>query len=433
MNHRIHHIFPPPGERLPASMNGRQLSGLRRALADLRMGFHPRLRWLGPRKKWALWDVARRSKLTELGGRIYSNTFTPPFPSPAYDRYLEGVLAIASGRPWPVITNFAVTPHCPCSCRHCSFAHRVPEELPLARLKEAIGEVQELGTSVIGLTGGEPLLRTDLEEIVAAVGDRSMSLVFTTGWQLTRERVRALREAGLGVPVVSLDHWRPEVHDARRGVEGIHAGAVRAIELFREEGFYVAVSFVPDRALLRDRTELERTLAFIRDLGVNDMRLTSPILSGQLTARHDWLLTPEDVGVVFEIQERLTKTRGEPGCFAYDYFESEQIYGCGAGYNYMFVDAGGNVCPCDFTMISFGNIKERPIAEIWGETSRRFAAPGLACYANVISDTIAAEPSPLRPLSPEASHGVVDRHPPFDPDRPPGFHRNMGMAPKRRS
>jgi len=390
------------------------------------MGFHPRLRRLGPRKKWALWDVSRRSKLTELGGRIYTNTFTPPFPSPAHDRYLEGVLSVAAGRPWPIIVNFAVTPHCPCSCPHCSFAHRAPEELPLARLREAIAEVQELGTSVIGLTGGEPLLRPDLEEIVASIGERSMSLVFTTGWQLNRERVRALADAGLGIPVVSMDHWRPGVHDARRGVPGIHAGAVRAIELFREEGFYVAVSFVPDRELIRNREELERTLAFIRDLGVNDMRLTSPILSGHLTARHDWLLTPADVAVVREVQQRLTRTRGEPGCFAYDVFESERLYGCGAGYNYLFVDAAGNVCPCDFTMVSLGNIAEGSITEIWRETSRRFAAPGCTCYANVISDTIAASPSTLRPLSPEDSQAVLDRHPPFDPAHLPRFYRNMG-------
>jgi len=407
-------------------MNGRQLYGVRRMLADLRMGWHPKLRWLGLRKKLGLYDVSRRSKLTELEGRLYSNTFTPWYPSPAYDRYLEGVLSVAAGKPWPIITNFAVTPHCPCHCWHCSFSHRAPEELSLEQLRQAIAEVQELGTAVIGLTGGEPMLRPDLEEIVASIGERSMSLVFTTGWQLTRERVRELKDAGLGIPVVSMDHYRPEVHDARRGVEGIHAGAVRAIELFREEGFYVAVSFVPDRELIRNREELDRTLRFIRDLGVNDMRLTSPILSGHLTARHDWLLTPEDVAVVWEVQEHLTRTAGEPGCFAYDYFESEHLYGCGAGYNYMFVDAAGNVCPCDFTMISFGNITQRPITEIWRETSRRFAAPGCSCYANVISDTIAASPSTLRPLSPEDSRAVVERHPPFDPDRLPRFYRNMG-------
>jgi MoaA/NifB/PqqE/SkfB family radical SAM enzyme len=322
-----------------------------------------------------------------------------------------------------------VTPRCPCSCWHCSFAHRAESELSLDTLREAIAGVQELGTSVIGLTGGEPLLREDLEEIIHAIGDLSMPLLFTTGHQLSRERVRALADAGLGIPVISLDHYRAEVHDRRRGREGVHAGAVRAIELFREEGFYVAVSFVPDRELIRNPSELERTLAFFRELGVNDMRLTSPILSGHLTARHDTLLSEDDVRKVWEVQERLTRTPGEPGVFAYDYFEHEQLYGCGAGYNYLFIDAEGNACPCDFAMLSFGNIRERPVADIWRDTSARFRAPGRTCYANVISDSIAASGSDRRPLDPEQSQAIIDQHPPFDRDRLPVFYEKFGLEP----
>lgn len=408
-----------------SAMNGRQLYGLGRLLATLRLGWHPKVRWLPLRQKLALYHVSSRSKLTLLDGKICSNTFTPFFPSPAYDRYLDAVLRVGRGEPVPVITNFAVTPRCHCRCFHCSFAHRAAGELSLERLVLAIAEVQELGSCVIGLTGGEPLLRADLEQIIAAVGDSSLSLLFTTGHKLTARRARALKRAGLGIPVVSLDHHRAEVHDQRRGRDGAFAEAQRAIALFREAGFYVAVSFVPDRSLLRDEVELSRTLALFRELGVNDLRLTSPILSGHLTARHDTLLSPRDIATVWRVQERLTRTAGEPGVFAYDYFEHEQLYGCSAGYSYMFVDAEGNVCPCDFTMISFGNIKERPVADIWRQLSERFGGPGCACYANVISDSVAACESRKRPLSPADSNTILQRHPPHDPNHLPVFYRKM--------
>ena len=52
----------------------------------------------------------------------------------------------------------------------------------------------------------------------------------------------------------------------------------------------------------------------------------------------------------------------------------------------MFIDSQGNVCPCDFTMLSFGNILERPIQEIWEETSKHFFTPGPACYANISNE-----------------------------------------------
>ena len=72
---------------------------------------------------------------------------------------------------------------------------------------------------------------------------------------------------------------------------------------------------------------------FFRDLGVNDMRLTSPILSGKLASRREDLLTEENVKTIFEIQRRCTRVKGYPGVFAYDYFESKQFYGCVAGFN----------------------------------------------------------------------------------------------------
>ena len=347
-------------------LNGEQLYGLRRFLATLKMGRHPALKGLTLKQKLALNYVSKESKLTRIGAKIYSNTFTPYFPSVAYDRFLKGVIQVAGGRPLPIVTNFAVTSRCPCRCWHCSFADRSRHDvLSLAQMKQSIAEVQMLGASVIGLTGGEPLLRNDLEDIIACIDERSMPLLFTTGYQLTAQRVKRLKTAGLEIPVVSLDHYDPDRHDQGRGRKGMHATAIKAIRMFQDEGMYVAVSFVPDRRLVADRGELFRTIDFFKDLGVNDMRLTSPILSGHLTARPEELLSAAHVATIFEVQKKCTQTPGYPGVFAYDFFESEHYYGCGAGYNYMFIDSQGNVCPCDFTMMSFGNIMERSLTDIW--------------------------------------------------------------------
>jgi MoaA/NifB/PqqE/SkfB family radical SAM enzyme len=408
--------------------NGTQLYGLRRWIALLRMARHAELRGLSLRQKLALRYVFKESKLTALDGKIFSNTFTPYYPSPAYDRFLRGVISAVSGRPRAVITNFAVTARCPCNCWHCSFSKRNPkDELTLEELKKAIAQVQDLGTSVIGLTGGEPLLRDDLEAIIASVGERSMPLLFTTGYELTPKRVKGLKAAGLEVPVISLDHYRPEVHDRGRRRKGMFESAVRAVEMFRAEGFYVAVSFVPDRRLVDDRDDLFRTIDFFRELGVNDMRLTSPILSGRLTSRPEEKLTEENVRTIFEIQRFCTRKKGYPGVFAYDFFESKRFYGCGAGYHYLFIDSQGNACPCDFTMMALGNIRESSIADIWREIRRRFPVPGCVCYANKSSEAIAARKSDEWPLSPEESRRILQVCPSYDPDEIPEFYRRWGL------
>ncbi|MBN2369072.1 MAG: hypothetical protein JXO72_01140 [Vicinamibacteria bacterium] len=142
----------------------------------------------------ALYYAFKESKLTRLCERIFSNTFTPYYPSPAYDRFLEGVVQSAAGSPRPMIMNLAVTARCPCSCCHCSFSDRHQQDgLDLSDFKSIISEAQELGVSLIGITGGEPLPRDDLEDIIALVGERSMLVLFTTGYGLTHERVRRRR------------------------------------------------------------------------------------------------------------------------------------------------------------------------------------------------------------------------------------------------
>ncbi len=411
--------MPPPKQ---------QLYGLKRTLTDLRIGMHPALRWLGPRKKLALMRLSRQSKLTRVGERVYSNTFTPFWPSPAYDRYLQGVLAGTQGQAVPVVTNFAITARCVCRCWHCSFSNRqAREELSAQELKEAVTQVQDLGAAVIGFTGGEPLLRDDLEEIIAHVGERAMPLLFTTGWDLTPRRARRLKEAGLGIPVLSLDHHTAERHDQGRGVPGTFQRTLAAIRIFQDEGFYVAVSFVPTRQLLDEPDDFRRTLEFFRELGVDDMRLTSPILSGKLTDCPDEKLEPRHRELVFEAQRCLVATPGYPNCFAYDWFESERFYGCVAGYNYLFVDSRGNACPCDFTMMSMGNLRQQPLHEIWLRMSERFHTPGLSCYASRIAERVADAGIQEWPLPREASEAIHDACPCHE-ERLPRFYREMGFS-----
>lgn len=409
--------------------NGKQLYGISKLLMTLKMGFHVEVKGLSLRQKLALNYVSKESKLTRIGNKIYTNTFTPYYPSPAYDRFLKGVVSVASGIPVPVVTNFAVTSLCPCNCWHCSFANRSKKDiLSLAQLKKAIADVQGMGTSVLGITGGEPLLRKDLEDIISSIDQRSMPLLFTTGYKLTRERARRLKEAGLEIPVISLDHYRADVHDAGRRKKGMYDYALEAIRMFQDEGFYVAVSFVPDRKLVDDREEIFKTIDFFRDIGINDMRLTSPILSGQLTSKPEEQLTPENVSTIFNIQKKCTKTKGYPGVFAYDFFESQSYYGCGAGYNYMFIDSQGNVCPCDFAMLGFGNILETPVQDIWNKMSRQFRIPGCTCYANKSNDIIASKKSKTWPLDTQTSLEVLKECPPYDKDGIPEFYRKMGLT-----
>jgi hypothetical protein len=93
----------------------------------------------------------------------------------------------------------------------------------------------------------------------------------------------------------------------------------------------------------------------------------------------------------------------------------------------MFIDSQGNVYPCDFTMLSFGNIFERPLQEIWAETSRHFRTPGPVCYANISNDVIFSKKKAEWPLRKQATLEILDECPSYDERRLPEFYKRMGF------
>jgi hypothetical protein len=78
--------------------NGKQLYGIHKILTTLKMGMNKELRKLPIKQKLAMNYVSKESKLTRIGDKIYTNTFTPFFPSLAYDRFLKGLISISSGK-----------------------------------------------------------------------------------------------------------------------------------------------------------------------------------------------------------------------------------------------------------------------------------------------------------------------------------------------
>jgi len=93
----------------------------------------------------------------------------------------------------------------------------------------------------------------------------------------------------------------------------------------------------------------------------------------------------------------------------------------------MFIDSQGNVCPCDFTMLSFGNILERPIQETWKETSKHFCTPGPACYANISNDVIFSKKKAEWPLKKQATLEIINECPSYNEERLPEFYKRMGF------
>ncbi|MBE3097157.1 MAG: radical SAM protein [Planctomycetes bacterium] len=333
----------------------------------------------------------RNEKPHLWAGQLRINSFFPPFPSTAFDRFVE---ATAARRRVPYSAYIAVTGECPYRCPHCSYARRRPGGLPRDRLLALVGEIKALGTATLGFTGGEPLLRDDLEEVIAAAGPQMATVLFTTGHGLDASRAARLAAAGIGNVTVGLESADPAEHDRLRGIRGSFEEARAAVAACRSCGVYAALSTIGTPAKL-ESGDLERMYALAAEWGAQELRILPPVATGGWAGRRGVMLTPETRAALGRFHAAHNRRPGGPAVAAVPYLESAEMFGCGAGYHHLFIDATGEVCPCDLAPLGFGNVNDEPLASIWARMGARFPQPRCECLMKGLAEKVAAETLPL--------------------------------------
>lgn len=155
-------------------------------------------------------------------------------------RLPEGALARlgmkAAGLPTQV--HLSVTDRCFLPCLHCDIWKNEAEDLPEEVWARALDQLGAwLGTASVNFVGGEPLLRKDLERLMARATRLGFAVTFNTnGWLLTEARAEALRDAGASVAYVSLDGATPATVDHSRGRVGSYQKALTACDRLDKVG-----------------------------------------------------------------------------------------------------------------------------------------------------------------------------------------------------
>ena len=135
----------------------------------------------------------------------------------------------------PLWCAWQVTYRCNFRCRFCHYwtdPLGQAKEPTLSDYADGSRKLARLGTLLVSLAGGEPLLRTDLPRIVRAIGEYHFPFITTNGWFVTDQLAHELMEAGLWGASISIDYCRPSRHDLRRGIEGAWEQAWRAVDMF---------------------------------------------------------------------------------------------------------------------------------------------------------------------------------------------------------
>jgi MoaA/NifB/PqqE/SkfB family radical SAM enzyme len=309
---------------------------------------------------------------TSNGAGIYT-LYVPPIPSPMHMRHTENFV-----RRWlyrtriPLAVTVAVTDKCQCKCIHCSAANhtRSTSSLSLEDLQRVIRESVDAGVTNVTFTGGEPLLREDLEEAISAVPlNKAVSLVFTNGLGLTAERARRLKSAGLWGVQVSLDSPNPEEHDEMRGWTGCFEAVKNGIRAAKEAGLFVGLSTYATNAFVQE-SRLGKMAALGASWGVHELTVFDAIPSGRLQGCEEVLLTPSSRACLLEEARKLRRIyRTRMHVITQSWTNSRSGFaryiGCLAGHYQFHISAGGDFRPCDFTPLSIGNIRRDSVADLW--------------------------------------------------------------------
>jgi radical SAM protein len=298
----------------------------------------------------------------------------------------------------PFIVIWEVTQACDLVCVHCRASAqtwRHPLELSTDEGRRLIGQVAEMEVPVFVLTGGDPLRRPDIFELVEYAHRRGVRISLTPSATplLTQEAIKELRDRGLARLAVSLDGSNAAIHDAFRGVAGSYVRTFEAIRWAREAGLPVQINTTITRRNLADFDALARQLNTL-DIVLWSIFFLVP--TGR--ARLSDLVTAEEFEQVFEKIYSLApnapfdiKTTEAQHYRRYALQQTAQTgRSCGArpqppmprpskradgigraprglndGKGFAFISHTGEVFPSGFLPLSGGNIRRRTLAEIY--------------------------------------------------------------------
>lgn len=294
----------------------------------------------------------------------------------------------------PFIAIWEVTQACDLACVHCRASaqpERHPMELTTAEGKDLINQVAAFEVPVFVLTGGDPIKRPDLFELIAharSVGVR-VSLTPSATPLLTRDIIVRLKEAGLARLAVSMDGFCPATHDAFRGLTGSFARTLDAVRWANEIGLPLQINTTFSR---RNIGEIDSIVALMEKLNItlwsvfflvptgrgklNDLlsaeefeQVFARLHSLSRTASFDIKTTEAQHYRRYLLQQKVAERNSGAETFAATARVADTIgrapRGLNDGKGFVFVSHTGEVFPSGFLPLAAGSIRQLDLASIY--------------------------------------------------------------------
>jgi MoaA/NifB/PqqE/SkfB family radical SAM enzyme len=279
-------------------------------------------------------------------------------------KIFSGFIKFKARRATPLFASYNVTSRCNMRCFFCDWWKMKPLELPTRKALTAIDEVCSLGVPFFDISGGEPLLRKDIDTLARRASSHGCLVSMNTnGTLLTSSRVSEIANAFDAV-VVSLDGPK-EIHDKIRGVDGTYDKAVEAIKLLKAYGTRVGANSVVTPWNIKILPQ------FIEELrNLVDFAQIQPVHPYPPPPQNK--VPPEEVSRLLDYLLRLK--RSNPGFLVVPtnfvkgfkpFFNGEAPKICHAGELYVAIDPTGRLLACPARAdVALGDILTHSAGEI---------------------------------------------------------------------
>lgn len=303
----------------------------------------------------------------------------------------------------PFLAIWETTRSCALTCAHCrasAILGRDPRELTTAEGKGLLGQAAAMGIPIVILTGGDPLNRPDLSELVRhgkSLGLRMGTIPAATE-NITPARIQELKDAGLDQVAFSLDAPDAALHDALRGIPGSYEKTLRAVELAHQAGLPVQINTC---LASQNFGRLEEMVGLVKELGLVFWEVFFLVPMGRgaqlqsitaeqfeqaferfhrLNSEVEFViklteaphyrrfvimkeLAAREPGAEGRIQHILARERGVGGAIGL----SPKAVNAGKGF--VFIDHLGDICPSGFLPLPAGNIRKDALASVYRDAS----------------------------------------------------------------
>jgi MoaA/NifB/PqqE/SkfB family radical SAM enzyme len=257
------------------------------------------------------------------------------------------------------VVEISLTDRCQCRCGHCFAATQAPldekMELSTDAVKALLDDISALGVTEVCFSGGEPLLRQDILEIVNYAHIKGLvTRLITNGILLDEQMIANLKSAGLNWCSLSMDSPTPQAHDAFRRYSGCYDRAIEGLSLLTKYKIPCSIITVARKELLHSG-QLEEIVKIGQRLGVTVVRINFPVPIGRFTNQDNQTLSYHEREKVRELLRYGNVIMEAP---------SEGTK-CTAAVTKVNILPNGDVTPCVFVPLSYGNIRETAFSETW--------------------------------------------------------------------